>query len=406
MSEIVDIKLVPTQGSYYYEDVAALQQSSTPDGDRWKAPPVTPGFRAAREIAETVSVGIHLKDGRIFWGDAVAVSYSGKAGRLGVYRSAAGIKEMRDRLVPALLGTRVTTFRQMADSLDKLDLHNASRYGASQAMLWAVAGITGVTPTEVLCREWDLPLPNAPIPIQGSSGNDRYDSADKMIMNRLASLPHTQVDDIPKQLGTRGEVLLQYVRWLKERVYALGGPEYQPIFHLDTHGSIAKIFWNDIGLISDYLKALESEAAPFGLRMESVFVAASRAEQIELLSRLKKKLREARSNVKLVADEWANTKSDIAEFVRLEAADMIHVKMPDLGSLHHSLEAVLDCRAHGVATLLGGSCIETDLSARASVHVALAARPDVFLAKPGMGINEAIQIVRNEMLRTLSCLPQ
>jgi len=404
MAEIVDIKLVPTQGAYYYEDVAALQQRPTAESDRWTAPPATKGFRTAREVAETVSIGLRLSDGRLYWGDAVAVSYSGKAGRLGVYRSAPGIEELKAQFLPEFAGRHLGSFRRMAETLEQLDLHNASRYGASQALLAAVAGTRGVTPTEILCEEWHLPLPVGPIPIQGSCGNSRYENADKMIVNRLASLPHTQVDDIPKQLGNRGEVLLQYVRWLKERIQTLGGPDYLPILHLDTHGSIAQIFWNDMGLISDYLKTLEAEAAPFGLRMESVFVAASRTEQIDCLARLKQKLQSNRSNVKLVADEWANTKTDILEFLRAGAADMIHIKMPDLGSLHCSLEAVLECRAHEVATLLGGSCIETDLSARASVHVALASRPDVFLAKPGMGINEAIQIVRNEMARTLSAL--
>lgn len=405
MIRISDIKLVPTQGAYYYEDVAALQDRSTPDSERWMAPAKTPGFRTMREIAETVSIGLVLDNGRVYWGDAVAVSYSGKAGRLGVYRAKDGIDELNLELLPALIGVEIASFRSASKLIESLNLHNASRYGASQALLAAVAGESKVTMTEVLCREWDLPVVRQPVPIQGSCGNDREDAVDKMIVNRVASLPHTQVDDIPKQLGSKGDVLLQYVRWLKVRIAQLGGETYHPVLHLDTHGAIAKIFWNDTPLIADYLKALEREAAPYGLRMESVFVAGSRDEQIQYLRKLKRQLREARSNVKLVADEWANTRSDIAEFARSEAVDMIHVKMPDLGGLAESVDAVLTCRRHGVASLLGGSCIETDLSARASVHVALACRPDVFLAKPGMGINEALQIVRNEMSRTLSLLP-
>jgi len=52
-------------------------------------------------------------------------------------------------------------------------------------------------------------------------------------------------------------------------------------------------------------------------------------------------------------------------------------------------------------SLLGGSCVETDLSAKVSVHVALATQPTALLAKPGMGIDEALQIMRNEMNRAL-----
>jgi methylaspartate ammonia-lyase len=400
MTKIAELRLVPIQGAYYYEDIAALQAKSIPDGERWTAAPVTPGFRSVREIAEGVSVGLVLEDGSVHWGDAVAVSYSGKAGRQGVYRSAEGVAEMAEQLRPALIGREPASFRELAQRIDALDLHNASRYGASQAILRAVAARAGVTPTELICREWDLRLPTSPVPIQGSSGNDRYDNADKMIVNRLAALPHTQVDDIAKQLGARGEVLLEYVRWLRQRVQELGDSAYRPTLHLDVHGSIAKIFGGDVSRIADYLRTLEKEAAPFDLRMESVFIAATRAEQIEAYARLRSALGD--SKLRLVADEWANTRSDILEFARSGAVHMIHVKLPDLGSLHNSIEAVLECRALGVDTLMGGSCIETELSTQASVHAALACRPTAFLAKPGMGVNEAIMLVKNEMKRCLS----
>jgi methylaspartate ammonia-lyase len=116
---------------------------------------------------------------------------------------------------------------------------------------------------------------------------------------------------------------------------------------------------------------------------------------------LREHLRAAGSNVRLVADEWANTVDDIREFNRAGAADVIQVKTPDLGGLHNSIEAVLDCRSHGTGALVGGSCCETDRSARASVHVAMAVGADHVLAKPGMGVDEGLSIVENEMARTL-----
>ena len=63
---------------------------------------------------------------------------------------------------------------------------------------------------------------------------------------------------------------------------------------------------------------------------------------------------------------------------------------------------MLACKADGVGAFLGGSCAETDLSARVAVHVALATRPDMIMAKPGMGVDEGITLVRNEMARTLA----
>jgi methylaspartate ammonia-lyase len=51
---------------------------------------------------------------------------------------------------------------------------------------------------------------------------------------------------------------------------------------------------------------------------------------------------------------------------------------------------------------LGGSCTDTDQSARVICHVALASRPAWVLARPGMGVDEGMQIVHNEMVRTLA----
>ena len=102
-----------------------------------------------------------------------------------------------------------------------------------------------------------------------------------------------------------------------------------------------------------------------------------------------------------MADEWANTKEDMFEFAKAKCVDMIHIKMPDLGGIDETVNALVGLKKMGVSTLLGGSCVETDLSARVSVHVAIATQPTAFLAKPGMGIDEAIQIMKNEMNRAL-----
>ena len=39
------------------------------------------------------------------------------------------------------------------------------------------------------------------------------------------------------------------------------------------------------------------------------------------------------STVRLVVDEWCNTLADIEAFVAARAADVIHVKTPDLGGI-------------------------------------------------------------------------
>ena len=99
--------------------------------------------------------------------------------------------------------------------------------------------------------------------------------------------------------------------------------------------------------------------------------------------------------------ELANTAEDIHLFLAAESVDLVQIKMPDLGSLHHTIDAILDCQAHGIGTVLGGSCTETDRSARTSVHVGIATGVTQMLAKPGMGVDEALSIVTNEMNRSL-----
>jgi methylaspartate ammonia-lyase len=141
---------------------------------------------------------------------------------------------------------------------------------------------------------------------------------------------------------------------------------------------------------------------PYPLRVECPILLESREDQIETIKTLREYVRFRNMNVQIVADEWANTLEDIRAFVEAQAVDMIQIKMPDLGGVHNSVDAVLACKEGDVGAFLGGSCAETDLSARVAVHVALATQPDMIMAKPGMGVDEGITIVQNEMTRTLA----
>ncbi len=404
---------------------------------------------------------------RVVWGDCVAVAYSGKAGRDPVFRAEEGLATIRRTVAPALQGREITTFRELAAEMDALietvevvrplpqpepvpgseglsrreflatparlwrtaqgggqekrplptervtverPLHTAVRYGVSQALLRAVALTRGLTMAEVIAEEWSLPLTDAPVPIHAQCGANRRTGADKMIARRVASLPHALVDDIPEQLGEDGVKLTRYVRWLKERIQKLGGPDYRPIIHLDVHGALGQISENDLGRVLGHLYSLRTAAGPYPLRVESPVIMKSREAQIEALKTLCEYVRLRKMDVQIVADEWANTLDDIRAFVEAQAADVIQIKMPDLGSVHNSVEAVLACKAGGPSTtlrtgvcaFLGGSCAETDLSAKVAVHVALATRPDMVMAKPGMGVDEGIMLMHNEMARTLA----
>lgn len=108
--------------------------------------------------------------------------------------------------------------------------------------------------------------------------------------------------------------------------------------------------------------------------------------------------------MQIVADEWCNTLEDIKEFTDAQACDVVQIKTPDLGGINNSIEAVLYAKKHGMGAYLGGTCNETEYSAKICVHIALATQPDQILAKPGLGVDEGFMITYNEMHRTLALL--
>jgi methylaspartate ammonia-lyase len=281
-------------------------------------------------------------------------------------------------------------------------LHTGVRYGVSQALLRAVAMVRDLTMADVVAEEWGLPRPSAPVPIHALSGPDRYLSADKMIVRRVGSLPDAPIIDLPEQLGDEGFKLSSYVRWLVGRIQELASDDYRPTIHLDLNGALGQLFENDLGKVLGKLYGMEFAVKPYRLRVENPVVMESREEQIDALKTLRRYVRFRKMNVQLVADEWANTLDDIRAFLDAESADMVHIKMPELGGLHNSVEAVLACQSNDVGAYLGGSPAETNLAAQVAVHVALATRPQLLMAKPGTGVDEAISLVQNEMARSLA----
>ena len=153
--------------------------------------------------------------------------------------------------------------------------------------------------------------------------------------------------------------------------------------------------------VADYLAELgRAIAHPYDLAIEHPIDAGSREAQIATYRSLRAALKARGSNVRIVVDEWCNTLDDVRAFVAAGAADVIHVKTPDLGSVGSAVEALLLARDAGLEAFCGGTCNETDRSAQVSAHVAMACEATQVLAKPGMGVDEGLMIVANEMART------
>jgi methylaspartate ammonia-lyase len=457
VTRILRVLAVPATGAGYAEDLAALQAQHVPLGERYTAPALTRGFRVVREVAEAVSIGLVLDSGQVAWGDCVAVSYGGLAGRDPVFRAQHGLAAIQGLVAPALEGRELSSFRELAALVDGLGLsrfheaaeappasppevanssrrallsapframraasrpepatagedemlpggrlHTAVRYGASQALLAAVALDRATTMAEVIAREWNLPPPRQPVPLHAQCGHERQHNADKMIVRRIASLPHALVDDLAVQVGPDGGEMTRYIRWLRDRIARLGGEDYRPTVHLDLYGALGQIGNHQPGRMLGQIYGWKTAAVPYRLRLECPVLLDSREAQMEAMGTLKDYVRMRGLDTQVVADEWANSLQDIEAFVQAGAADMIQVKMPDLGSIHNAVDALLACKAGGVGAFLGGSYAETDLSARAAVHVALAAQADLLMARPGMGVDEAISLAENEMARTLA----
>ncbi|HEY8392822.1 MAG TPA: methylaspartate ammonia-lyase [Capillibacterium sp.] len=407
--KIVKLVCVPVRTGFFFDDHRAIKNGAPPDGFSYRGTPRTKGFSRIRQAGEGVSVLLQLEDGAYAYGDCVAVQYSGVDGRDGLFLAAEAIPVL-DRVVrPRFEGREIGTFREMAREADALVdpatgrlLHTAIRYGLTQALLDAVAHARKKLIFEVVAEEYGLEPVTAPVPIFTQSGDERYLNAEKMILKGVDVLPHGLFNHLGK-VGRAGEKLLAYADWLKRRIEALKPrADYRPVIHLDLYGTLGLAFQEDPARITAFLTRLEQTVAPYPLRVEDPVVLADKSAQIKFLAELTQRLAAQGSGLTLVADEWCNTLADIKEFVLAKAAAMIQVKTPDLGGLNNTIEAILFCKAHGIAPYLGGSCNETDRSARICAHIALATGSAVMMAKPGMGVDEGLMIVDNEMRRMLA----
>lgn len=406
--KITNVHLAPGYSAFYFDDQAAIKAGARQDSFVYTGTPLTPGFDQVRQCGESISILLELENGQIAEGDCAAVQYSGAGGRDPLFTADRFIPLIREHLVPRLQGLDVSRFRENAQAFDAMTvedapLHTAIRYGLSQALLDATAKATGRQKYQVVADEWSLPRTAAPLALFGQSGDDRYNAVDKMILKQVAALPHGLINNVPQKLGETGGKLAEYVSWLCHRIRSLRrDAAYNPVLHIDVYGTVGTIFDNDADRIADYLTTLEKRAEGFTLYIEGPADAGSSKGQIALLSAIKSALAARGSKVRIVADEWCNTFQDVVDFVDAGCCDMVQIKTPDLGSLHNTIDAVLYCKAHGVEAYQGGTCNETDISARACLHAAMATRPERVLVKPGMGFDEGMTIVSNEMNRILA----
>ncbi len=388
--KIVNVVCSKGRTGFFFDDQKAIKAGAGHDGAAYVGAPMTPGFHAIRQAGEAISVMLVLEDGQVACGDCAAVQYSGAGGRDPLFLAEDFIPVILEHLKPLLVGRELDQFLPLAREIDGFHtpdgkrLHTAVRYGVSQALLDAVAKARHEQMCDVIAREYHTEVQREPVAIFTQSGDSRYENVDKMILKGADVLPHGLINNMEK-IGEHGEVLLEYVGWLRERVAKLGVGDYHPVLHIDVYGMIGVVFGaQNTGAIVDYLQTLEAAAAPLTLRIEGPVDVGERTAQMQALAAITAELDRRGSSVQIVADEWCNTFEDVKYFADNRAGHMIQIK------------------AHGMGAYQGGTCNETDRSAQVCVHVAMAVHPVQILAKPGMGVDEGFMIVYNEMQRILA----
>ena len=408
--KIIKVLCAPGKTGFYFDDQKAIKLGAKNDGNFYIGEPKTPGFTAVRQAGESISVLFILENGAIAHGDCAAVQYSGAGGRDPLFLAESFIPLILKEIAPLYEGKEITSFRDMAKRVDSATssstgkkYHTAIRYGVTQACLDAVAKSKNTIMAQVIAEEYNQKLSDKMIPIFAQSGDDRYNNVDKMIIKAVDVLPHALFNNVETKVGKNGEMIKSYLEWLRNRITTHKPYEgYNPAIHIDVYGTLSIVFDNKLEKIATYLGELAEIVAPYELRVEGPVDLDNKEDQIKALSRLRALLDSQHIPVKIVADEWCNTLEDIKDFTQAKAGHMIQIKTPDLGGINNSIEAVIYCNEQGIDAYLGGTCNETNRSSEVCSHVAMATSPIQILAKPGMGVDEGIMLVYNEMSRVLA----
>lgn len=407
--QIKQVILTKSYTGFYFDDQKAIKKDAIKDGFMYIGEAQSDGFKEVRVPGEAISVQLLLENGDIAMGDCAAVQYSGTGGRDPLFLASEFIPFIEKHIVPLLIGEDVSYFKPLAEKYDRLKIdgkriHTAIRYGITQALLSATALSSKRTMAEVIRDEYHPELKVLHrIPIFAQSGDDRYTNVDKMILKEVDAMPHALINNVKDKLGYHGELLKDYVIWMRNRVLDKRmHMDYMPIFHIDVYGTLGIAFHNDIDQIVNYLLDLAEAAKPFFLRIEGPIDTGDREGTMLALKEITSRIDALGTPLEIVADEWCNTLEDIRYFADERAGHVLQIKTPDLGGINNIAEAILYCKEKKIGAYCGGTCNETNLSAEATTSVAIACEADLCLAKPAMDVDSGYMIVNNMMERIIA----
>ena len=385
--------------------------------------------------AAVVSVGLVLDEG-VAWGDCIDVSEN----------SAELLQStITSHIRPLLTGRELGSFRELSAEVDTLeeqvtliDTHYppppegvsrrallrvdfeekqpepivterevirpiaaSIRYGVSQALLAGVALAQGRLAMQIICDEYQLPLPEQSAPILGMLKPNQSKAAQKMFGYQIAGLGIRFSGDDPEQeLGKKGEFAQRTIRLLKDAALAAGDHEFEASLFLDAGGGYGSICDGVVGKVLGNLSGLITAGKPFSTWVVDPFTMSSIEPQLEKMSSLVEfvKLRN-KMPVKIVARRFVDSLATVNAFLDAKAAHVLMLDPQRLGSLHVLIEAALACKQAGVGVIVGGDSAETPHATSLSTQVALALAPEFVLAKPASQVG--VVTVGNEMARII-----
>ena len=393
--------------------------------------------------AGTILIGIVIDDSRIAWGTSEDLKVDDPPEIQSSFLIDEGIATIAARVVPLLVGQKLTSFRELATRIESLretvtinkpitppegeslgisrraiitgflstseadaaptleeqadverPIHHTLRHGLSQALLSAVYMVQDVSEVEVIVKEFGLPFPTKAIPLQMPIKRGQS----LRIPDQVIALAYGVggIDPI-NSLGPNGERIQRFVRRLRERLVD-ADQHCRITIHLDAKGGLGKLYRNDLGKVLGTLYGLEQAAAPCLIRVQDPLMMDDLDDQIKVLGQLRDYLRIRRRSLQLVAGAKINTLDAVRAFAQAESSHMLRLLIPQLGSIQELILAVQACQMSGIGILMEG------MPTASTSQVALATQPDVLTYPPDRPGDASVATFHNEMARTLSWL--
>jgi len=158
------------------------------------------------------------------------------------------------------------------------------------------------------------------------------------ILKRVDLLPHSSFTHVERDVGLRGEKLLEYARGVVARIAEIGEPDYHPTLHLDVYGTLGGLFNNQVEPIVAYLGELKQAVGTYDLMIEAPVIMETREAQIDIYRALCAALARVGCPTQVIVDEWCNTLDDVRAFSDAGAGRLLWVR-----AIQHACRRVPRC---------------------------------------------------------------